>query len=308
MKDSLNKKGLSLSQAQSVSNLCFQRAKEIENRLSNLNNASKTLLFGDKTLIETKGNPIPEDVSKLLLEKAMLHATQAFLMENMKAKTTKLESIRKEQFVFNEAMPERQDREKPTLLPNVDGTWGMEQLTVQEANEWLFNEAHAAHIGQFIHKGSTLERLRDELPTLKTLEWIEVETGKKTPLEIKVHHTSEDLLKIHEQLADLHRGYEQRVNYFKAKVNNLVTLENARIAKVNADEQNRVNEINNSIDTTYAMEYNAWLGRQRKDAQEFEAGRNTRMKETSELRIEVSPLFKPTIDGFLKVLGEEEDK
>lgn len=96
MKDSLNKKGLSLSQAQSISNLCYQRAKEIEAKLSNLNNVSKTLQHGNETLVETQGNPIPENVSELLLEKGMLHATQAFLMENIKAKASKLDNIRKE--------------------------------------------------------------------------------------------------------------------------------------------------------------------------------------------------------------------
>lgn len=308
MKDSLNKKGLSLSQAQSISNLCFQRAREIESRLSNLNNASKTFAHGREILTQTPGKPIPANISDLLLEKAMLHATQAFLVENMKAKTAKLESIRKEQFNFKDEAPERTEKERAVLLPSVDANWGAEQLTVQEANEWLYNEAHAAHLGQFIHKGSTLERLREELPTIQTVEWIDIEVGKKTPIKVTPHHTSENLLKIHEQLAELHRGYEQKVNYYKAKVNNLITLENARIAKVNADEQSRVNEINSKIDASFSTEFNAWLGKQRKASQEFESERNTRMKEASELRIEVSPLFKSTIDGFIKVLGEEQDK
>ena len=39
---SLSQKGLSLCQAQSISNLCFQRAKEIENLLLKVNNAEKT--------------------------------------------------------------------------------------------------------------------------------------------------------------------------------------------------------------------------------------------------------------------------
>ncbi len=308
MKDSLNKKGLSLSQAQSISNLCFQRAKEIENKLNNLNNAEKTFKHEGQTLVQLQANPMPTNVSDLLIEKALLHATQAFLVENMKAKSTRLENIRKEQFNFKDEAPERTEKERANLLPSVDAAWGAEQLSVEEANQWLFNEAHAAHLGQFIHKGSPLERLREELPSIKTVEWIEIEVGKKTPIKINPHHSSEQLLKVHEQLAELHRGYEQKVNYFKAKVSNLVTLENARIAKANADEQSRVNEINSSIEAKYSTEFNAWLGRQRKASQEFESDRNTRMKEASELRIEVSPLFKETIDGFLKVLGEEEDK
>lgn len=86
MRNSLNTKGLSLSQAQSISNLCFQRTQDIANNLSVINNAEKTLKIGDETYVETVGNKIPTNVVDLLLEKALLHSTQAFLMENIKAK------------------------------------------------------------------------------------------------------------------------------------------------------------------------------------------------------------------------------
>jgi hypothetical protein len=116
----------------------------------------------------------------------------------------------------------------------VNEKWGWDQLTVAEYNEFLEAEAFAAHIGQFIHKGGKLDQLRAELPTIKTLEFMEIETGKKTPMTISVHHKADDLMELHEELAGLHRGYEQKVNYFKAKVKNAVTAENARIAKENA--------------------------------------------------------------------------
>ena len=86
MRNSLNTTGLSLSQAQSISNLCFQRTQDISSNLSVINNAEKTLKIGNETYIETVGNKIPANVVELLLEKALLHATQAFLMENIKAK------------------------------------------------------------------------------------------------------------------------------------------------------------------------------------------------------------------------------
>jgi hypothetical protein len=100
--------------------------------------------------------------------------------------------------------------------------------------------------------------LRAELPTIKTLEFMEIEVGKKTPMKVSVHHTSEQLLAIHEQLAALHRGYEQKVNYFKAKVKNSVTSENARIAKERADIQSEVNEINSKQDVEYKNAYDKW--------------------------------------------------
>ena len=47
---------------------------------------------------------------------------------------------------------------------------------------------------------------------------MEIEVGKKTPMKVEVHHTSAQLLAIHEELANSHREYEQKVNYFKSKV------------------------------------------------------------------------------------------
>ena len=48
-----------------------------------MNNATKTLKIGNETYVETVGKQIPNNVVALLQEKAALHSTQAFLMENM---------------------------------------------------------------------------------------------------------------------------------------------------------------------------------------------------------------------------------
>ena len=86
MKNTLATSGLSLSQAASISNLCFQRALEINHRLMGINNASKKVSINGDTYDETVAKPIPADVVALIEEKAKLHATQAFLMTNLKAK------------------------------------------------------------------------------------------------------------------------------------------------------------------------------------------------------------------------------
>jgi hypothetical protein len=118
-----------------------------------------------------------------------------------------------------------------------------------------------------------LDELRSELPTIKTLEWIEVESGKKTPLKVSVHHTSEELGVLHEKLAATHRNHEQRVNYFKAKVKNLVTSENARIAKENAVKEASVNEINQNTISVYNKAKEEWNASYRKASHLFEEER-----------------------------------
>ena len=302
MKNSLSSKGLSMSQAQSVSNLCNQRAKEISNKLDNINNVTKELTIGVETYIETQGNPIPDNVVFLLQEKASLSATQAFLMENIKAKDELINEIRFEVFEYGVEEPLRPKEVSEVLPSEVDEEWSWDQLTQAEYNEYLEAEAYASHIGQFIHKRGTLDRLRAELPNIKTLEFMEIESGKKTPLKVTIHHTSEQLLTIHEELAALHRGYEQKVNYFKAKVKNAVTSENARIQRERADIQSRANAENEKLRREYADACSKFYEERKKASQEFEAKRQERIQEAANLKINVAERFQGTVDTFLNQL------
>ena len=146
--------------------------------------------------------------------------------------------------------------------------------------------------------------MRSELPTLKTLEWIEVESGKKTPLKVSVHHTAEELGDLHEKLAGVHRNYEQRVNYFKAKVKNLVTSENARIAKENAVKEASVNEANQKVLHDYNKAKEEWQANYRKASHLFEEERQKDIQKTAALRIAIDPRFQEVIDMFLKEVAE----
>jgi len=300
MKNSLASKGLSLSQAQSISNLCNQRSKDIAAKLADINNVSKILKIGDEIYTETQPNPIPLNVVELLIEKSRLHATQAFLMENIKAKDELIREIQCDVFDYEVETPQRPKTEVRTLPFLVSEEWGWSQLTTVEYNEYLEAEAYAAHIGQFIHKGGKLDKLRSELPTIKTLEFMEIEVGKKTPMKVSIHHTPEQLLLIHEELAGLHRSYEQKVNYFKSKVKNSVTTENARIANERANIQAEVNEINGKQDAEYNTAMDKWRAEYTKASNEFEAKRQERIKEAANMKIDVDSRFQPLIDMFLK--------
>lgn len=301
-KNSLSTTGLSMSQAQSISNLCHQRALEIQSALSGVNNYEKRLTIGSETYVETQGKKLPLNTVDLILEKSRLHSAQSFLMENLKAKEAMLAELRSKQYERSEHPVKYPDLLEVQLFYNVGEDWGWNQLSVAEIAEYLEAESYAAHIGQFIHKGSVLDSLRRELPTIKTLEWITVKEGEKTPLKVNIHHTSEYLLELHEELAGLHRKHEQRVNYFKAKVNNLVTEENARIARVNGDESATVTATNAKLMVDYRIAMEAFENKQQELKQKFEADRQQAIKETAALRISVDPRFQDVIDIFLAKL------
>jgi len=309
--------GLSLSQATSISNLCNQRAGEITAKLNGVNNYEKSVDIegknDTKTHIILAGKPLPENVVALITEKAELHACQAFLMENIKAKDEMLKDIKKVTAdISSQEVPERPKNISPLVnqLPEVSGAdgkeWGWTQLTAAEINEFIEAEAFAAHIGQFIHHTSPLDRLRTELPIIPAIDWMTIVEGVKSPVTIKVHatHTSENLLKIHEELAALHRAKEQRVNYFKAKVKNLTTDENARIAKINADAQNEAAKQNNDNNAAYETAVKAYNEKIRSIQAEFEKTRQASIKEIAAMRIQVDQRFQKTVDTFLKQISD----
>lgn len=304
-KNSLSTKGLSLSQSQSISNLCFQEARDIQSKIENINNCEKTLTLPTGVYVETQGFPIPENIGELLHRKATLHATQAFLMENIQAKSNLIEELKNRKFVYNVPKPEEPKLEFFYPKESVDEDWGWEQLTVDEHNEYLESEAYASHYGQFIHKGGKLDKLRNELPKLKTLEWIEIEKDKKTPLNVSIHHTIDQLGDLHKEFSSVHRDHEQRVNYFKAKVKNLVTIENARIANENANTQGKVNDENKKLTRDYVNLINEWQDNYRKSNMEFNAEIQNEIGRVSSLRISVDSRFKPVIDQYLSFLKEE---
>ena len=306
-KNSLASKGLSLSQAQSISNMCFQRAQEIDRSLNAVNNISKSITLDGNTLPIVEGNPLPapEQVVSMLIEKSKLHAAQAFLMENINAKTAMLTTLRNADCEFDVPMPKRLSITDLVVLENVSEFWGWEPLTVSELNEFYEAESFAAHIHQFINKSGKLTSLRNELPNIQKLEWFEVETGKKSPVIVAVHHDANDLLVLHEELAELHRTYEQRVNYFKAKVKNLVTAENARIAKLNADAVTEYNKVKAERDSAYEKEYNEWVSQRAQAMNDFEITRQQQIAEVSKYRIAVDARFQEVIDLFMKPDTEE---
>lgn len=307
-KNNLNKTGLSLSQATSISNLCNQRASEIINKLNVTNNASKSVTIDGKEVITQTAKPLPANLVDLLKEKAELHACQAFLVENTKAKEAMLLAAKRGSVDLSTLTPPA----RPTFvvaktLSEVDEEFGYEKLTAAELNEFKEAEAFAAHIGKFIHEEGRLTLLRKQLPEIPAVEWMEVKAGEKSPITITVHHTSEQLSAMHEELAKCHREYEQKVNYFKAKAKNLATLENARIAKVNGDALSEAAKVNNELIADYRAAEKVYNEQVKVLEGEFEQTRQDEIKRIAALKIDIDPRFQKVIDFFLDRLPGSKD-
>lgn len=296
-----------MSQAQSISNICYQRVLEINAQIAAVNNASKTVKIAGEDFLETQAVPMPTNIVDLILIKGKLTATQAFLMEAIKAKDEMIDKQKLKRFdiaAFVEKYPEPEapTLQRPAYAENVVEAWGWEQLSFGETAEFIEVEAYAAAIGKFIHKDGKLTKLRTEVSTMKTLEWIVIEDGKKTPVKVNIHHNADDLLAIHMALAEKHREYEARVNYFKAKVKNLVTLKNADIAKANAELMQTYTSEYKELRDKYNAESTIWKAELDKQMKEFEAAKALELKELVGLRISVEPRFQEVIDTVLDTI------
>ena len=296
----LSTKGLSMSQAQSISNLCNQNAMEIQRQLDSYNNCSKSITVEGQVYSIQDGVPMPGNIIDLLKNKGDLHACQAFLMEAIKGKESEIERIRRTSpDISHLTAPIRQYAPDYDILSDVEESWGWRQLSDAEYSEYLQVEAMASHLGQFIHKNGKLSQLRKELPNIPSIEWFEVEQGKKTPVKVTKHHLAPILMDVHEEIAEDHRKYEQRVNYYKAKVKNLVSDENARIQKLNADKAAEFLKLEKELNEKYQLAQDAYNGEVLRLTMEFNSQRELNIKAAAALRINVDPRFQHVIDMFI---------
>ena len=296
----LSTKGLSMSQAQSISNLCNQNAMEIQRELDSYNNCGKSINVAGQVYDLQEGMPIPGDILEKLKNKGDLHACQAFLMEAVKGKESEIDRIRKSfPDLSHLVKPEQILIDDYEIQYNVEEAWGWKQLSDSEYSEYLQAESMASHLGQFIHKTGKLTQLRKELPNTPSIEWFEVETGKKTPVKVTKHHLSPVLMGIHEDIAEQHRIYEQRVNYYKAKVKNLVSDENARVQRVNADKAAEFLKLEKEVHEKYQLAMDAYNGEVLRLTMEFNSQRELDIKSAAALRISVDLRFQNVIDLFI---------
>jgi hypothetical protein len=293
-------KGISMYQAQSISNLCNQRAQEIQRELDSYNVSSKSIKIDKETYELESAQPMPNNILDLLKNKGKLHATQAFLMEAIKHKNDLIFIMRDKQFDDSHLIePRRPQSTECDIHYGVEESWGWSQLTASEYNDYLENEAMASHLGQFIHKQGKLSQMRKDLANLPAIEWMNVKDGEKTPVKIQKHHTADGLLSVHEQIANAHRAYEQRVNYYKAKVKNLTSDENARIQKENANNLEAHKQYEQKVSEEYFAEINAFRSQLLAEKATFNAAREQQIKDTAALRISVDPRFQDVIDMFI---------
>lgn len=301
MEKFLSTSGLSMSKAQSISNICNQRAKYIDSLLTNVNNVSKYFKQSDGEIyMKQIGKPLPVNVLELLKDKSSYHALQAYLMEAVKYKDNLLEIEKYNSFKTELVFPQPPNYVPTTTIKEVDEKWGWEQLSEKEYCEYLEAETYASHIGQYFHRGGVLDNLRKNYNSDLELSFIELKKDEKIPITSTPNHTEKYLIDLHENLANVHREYEQKVNYYKSKVKNLVSNKNIEISKINSDILTKAEVANKKLRQEYNELVNDYNTNLSIESLDFNKNKEIELKRISSLKIKIPTNLQPTVDKLLK--------
>lgn len=296
----LGKEGLSMSDAQSLSNLCNQEATNIDKKLKSVGLFNKSVKIGDLDKIIHKTDKMPVNVKELLERKSVLHALQGFLMDSMKRKDNLIKEENERSFVYDIPSPNQPQYETEPTLKQVDEEWGFDQLTDGEYNEYIRNEAFASHFGQFIHNKSILETLRKGAYNIPAIEWIELKKDEKTPVDILVHYKPEFYDNLYKEFSNLHRDYEKKVNYIKAKVKNLVAEENQKLQLDYKEKLQEVSERNRLLREEYNKEVTQWTTNYNLSKSTFEKEKVKKVNELSKLKIVLDQRYESLKNSLMK--------
>lgn len=307
MKQFIGSEGLTMSEAQSISNLCYQNALEISNQLESVNNYSKIFVHAGQTYTKVIGRPLPENVKDLVNAKAKYHALQGYLVSAIKAKEEILEGIRKERYVPTEKGLEHPEGEQTfTPIQKVSEEYGWNQLSYEQMVEYVHSEAMAAHIGKFIHNNGVLANLRSELPNIEPVEFISLVDKERTPMLVHIHHNSSDLLKLHMEFAEQHKKYEARVNYYKAMVKNIVNTKNIEIESENSKKAEEVRNFNSHLWEQHSANIKKFVANEKRNLAIFEKEKLERIKQAAALRISIPVYFQDIIDDFRNSIAQND--
>lgn len=301
MEKFISTSGLSMSKAQSISNICNQRAKYIDSLLTNVNNVSKHFKQSDGEIyMKQIGKPLPVNVLELLNDKSSYHALQAYLMEAVKYKDNLLEIEKYNSFKTELIFPLTPNYIPTTSIKEVDEKWGWEQLSEKEYCEYLEAETYASHIGQYFHRGGVLDNLRKNYNSDLELSFIELKKDEKIPITSTPNHTEKYLIDLHENLANVHREFEQKVNYYKSKVKNLVSNKNIEISKINSDILTKAEVANKKLRQEYNELVNDYNTKLSIESLDFNKNKEIELKRISSLKIKIPTNLQPTVDKLLK--------
>ena len=274
----LDTKGLTTAEANYTANIIKELCERISNEIKQLTLFKGTLNFQGK---QTEYNKVykVENLEEKCLEEGNLYALSAWLREAIKAKEALLKQIENDNFdisLLNEV-----NYGKATSLLTEDEV--KYSLPINELAEYLAYEAKAAHIGKKVHPNGIFEQWFNMIKNTPKVQINEI--NKDYIVEFDQVVDEKDLYQVYFTLQKEYREAEQKVNYYKAKIKNLLNERNQEINQKNRALQDKLSqdlEIQNSKNLALQAEINNLRGQ--------------KLKEVSELKIIIPNELQKTLD------------
>ena len=274
----LDTKGLTTAEANYTANIIKELCERISNEIKQLTLFKGTLNFQGK---QTEYNKVykVENLEEKCLEEGNLYALSAWLREAIKAKEALLKQVENDNFdisLLNEV-----NYGKTTNLLTEDEV--KYSLPINELAEYLAYEAKAAHIGKKVHPNGIFEQWFNMIKNTPKVQINEI--NKDYIVEFDQVVDEKDLYQTYFTLQKEYREAEQKVNYYKAKVKNLLNERNQEINQKNRALQDKLSqdlEIQNSKNLALQAEINNLRGQ--------------KLKEVSELKIIIPNELQKTLD------------
>lgn len=274
----LDTKGLTTAEANYTANIIKELCERISNEIKQLTLFKGTLNFQGK---QTEYNKVykVENLEEKCLEEGNLYALSAWLREAIKAKEALLKQVENDNFdisLLNEV-----NYGKATNLLTEDEV--KYSLPINELAEYLAYEAKAAHIGKKVHPNGIFEQWFNMIKNTPKVQINEI--NKDYIVEFDQVVDEKDLYQTYFTLQKEYREAEQKVNYYKAKVKNLLNERNQEINQKNRALQDKLSqdlEIQKSKNLALQAEINNLRGQ--------------KLKEVSELKIIIPNELQKTLD------------
>lgn len=229
---------VSMSEANHVANLCGEISKSLASSIQSAGAFQETVNVDGNCVVLR--NPSKIDLVEASTKEGEVYALSAWLREGIKAKDALLNLVQgadTDKFANEGEFPTYKIPNPPQLqIFTEDDAIG--EFTIAERAEYYRLEAFAAHIGKRIHSSNkedgVVAKVRDQVISFTPSRMVRFESGpgpKDYPSTCTLIYTTEEVDKAFFSLQELHREYNSKLNAFKARIKNLMTLRNTEYRK-----------------------------------------------------------------------------
>lgn len=271
-------KGLSNSEANHQANMTKEIAEGVGREIDSLSSVHETLSYdGGKDIVLDSNEAVDLEQLKINAQvEGKLYALSAWLREAVKAKMLLLQIVKQASngaFMIEDEKFPALDEQPPLFITPVKPAAKTEEdvigdMDIKERAEYLTLEATAAHLGKKIHKGGKISVLRKDIQDFVPVRFTTKNSGtgaKDYPISRVLLYEPDAFDKVFFALQAEHRAAEQKLNGYKARIQNEVTVYNATVEKEYSATYNEARLIHDKL----VSEYNAKHQSIQKEQQAF---------------------------------------